>query len=310
VTGDGHGFFVFMVAIQDERRHRAFLAEAQLRHAWQFRQRGVAAESDPVEVNVPVGWHPVMKCLFTEVESLVPEAERGGFRWRRLVAAHGALEIRFDGVRDRIKPAVFRAREAAQVTCEACGRPGRLLLVAGSRRVSCDLHFLERLRHCDRAGEQAASNWWMSPHPGLGGRAPIVVLRTGAPPEILIDLALRRAMPDVPRLNGAHRQRLQQTWPVLREAFGERLRSLRLAEFDPASQRGGTLLALLAGEADAAAQAGVATALARAGFSDLRLRLVGEGDLHAPATATDPWSAMLALEASISIPRYQPAAPF
>mgnify|MGYP000022748845 CR=1 FL=1 len=298
-----------MVAHDEERRHRAFLAAAQLRHAWQFRRRGQHADEDPVEVNVPAGWHDLLEQLFAEVEAAVPAEEQGGFRWRRLAAIQGGLEIRFDGVRDRILPAVTRARDTAAVCCEGCGRPGRRRQVAGMHRVSCDVHFVERLRQHDGATEQGAGNWWLSPHPGLGGRTPAAVLRAGPPPEVLIDLALRRAMPPTPRLNGAHRQRLQLAWPVLREAFGERLRSLRLAEFEPGAGRGGTLLALLAGEVDAAAQAGVASQLARAGFSDLRLRLVGQDDLRAPATADDPWSTMLALEASVSIPRHQPAVP-
>ena len=296
-----------MVVSDQERRHRAFLAAAQLRHAWQFRRRGGQAGDDPVEVNVPVGWHGVLERLFAEVEDAVPDSERGGFRWRRLAAAQGGLEIRFDGVRERIMPAIARARDAAAVTCDACGRPGMRRRVGHLHRVSCDVHFLERLKAEDAAGEQAASNWWLSAHPGLGGRTPMALMRSGAPPEVLLDLALRRAMPAVPRLNGAHRQRFQGAWPVLVEQFGERLRSLRLAEFDPAAGRGGTLLALLSGDPGPALQAGAANQLARAGFSDLRLRLIGDADLQAPARAEDPWSAMLALEASVSIPRHQPA---
>jgi hypothetical protein len=298
-----------MVTHDEEHKHRAFLAAAQLKHAWQFQRRGQRPDDDPVEIDVPVGWHALLNQLFADVEHQIPAAERGGFRWRRMRALQGALEIRFDGVRERMTAAIARARDAAAVTCETCGHSGLRRQVAGTHRVSCDAHFLDRLIQSDVAGEQAARRWWATPHPGLGERSPAEVAQAGPPPDVLLDLALRRAMPATPRPNGAHRQRLQGVWPVLRDHFGERLRSLRLAEFEPGSGPGGTLLAQIAGEIDPTAQAGAATRLARAGFSDLRLRLVTDGDLQAPARANDPWSAMLALEASVTIPRYQPAVP-
>ena len=292
-----------------ERRYRAFLAAAQLRYPWQFRQRGHASERDPVAVDVPPGWYGVLERLFQQVEQVVPASERGGFRWRRLRAGQGSLEVAFDGVRDAVSPLVADARETASVTCERCGRPGARREVAGRHAVSCRRDYLKRLLHRHPNGETGARQWWVTSQPGLGGRSPATVLQAGAPPEVLIEQALRLAMPATPRLNGAHRQRLQGVWPILDEAFGDGLRSLRLAEFEPVRGSGATLIGLMAGEADVSAQAAAVNRLARNGFSDLRLRLVGRSDLARPARANDPWSCMLAVEASVSIPRHQPRLP-
>ena len=292
-----------------ERRHRAFLAAAQLRYPWQFRQRGHADDSDPVAIDVPPGWYGLIERLFGAVEQVVPGAERGGFRWRRLRARQGSLEVAFDGVRESVSPLIATARDRALITCEACGRAGARREVAGVHAVSCRRHYLERLLERHPGGEAGARHWWVTAQPALGGRSPGQMVRRTAAPEILLEQALRLAMPDTPRLNGAHRQRLQGIWPVLEAAFGDGLRSLRLAEFEPTRRRGATLIALMAGEADASAQAAAVNRLARNGFSDLRLRLVGHADLARPARANDPWSCMLALEASVSIPRYQPSLP-
>ncbi|MEX0386907.1 hypothetical protein [Spiribacter onubensis] len=298
-----------MDPIAAERRHRAFLATAQLRYAWQFRQRGCAGVDDPVAVDVPPGWYGPLERLFEQVEQVLPAAERGGFRWRRLRSRQGVLEVAYDGVRESVSPLVATARETAAVTCERCGRPGARREVAGSHAVSCRRYYLDRLLSRHPGGETGVRQWWATPQPGLGGRSPAAVVQNGAPPEVLIEQALRLAMPATPRLNGAHRQRLQGVWPVLSEAFGDGLRSLRLAEFDPARGPGATLIGLMAGEADSPAQAAAVNRLARNGFSDLRLRLVGQRDLARPARASDPWSCMLAVEASVTIPRHQPSLP-
>ncbi len=299
-----------MQSPEHERRHRAFLAAAQLRHPWQFRLRGQSEHNDPIEIDVGPGWHGLLQQLFLAAERSVPERERGGFRWRRLRAFQGGLDIRFDGVRDRVMGAVTVARDTAALTCEACGQAGLRRQVAGHHQVSCDHDFIERLLASRGIGHAAMRRWWHTPQPSLGRRSPATVLASGHVPEVLIDQALRDAMPTLPRLTGAHRQRLQGAWPVLREIFGERLRSLRLAEFEPSLGTGGTLLGLINGEADTAAQAAAVNRLARTGFSDLRLRLVSQDALACPAKADDPWSAMLALEASVSIPRYQPGLTF
>lgn len=298
-----------MDPITAERRYRAFLAAAQLRYPWQFRQRGRASDTDPVAVDVPPGWYGLLERLFEQLEQILPAAERGGFRWRRLRARQGILEVAYDGVRESVSPLAATARETAAVTCERCGRAGARREVAGSHAVSCRRDYLDRLMHRHPNGESGARQWWTTPQPGLGGRSPGAVVQAGAPPEVLVEQALRLAMPATPRLNGAHRQRLQGVWPVLSEAFGDGLRSLRLAEFEPARGPGATLIGLMAGEADASAQAAAVNRLARNGFSDLRLRLVGHTDLDRPARANDPWSCMLAVEASVSIPRHQPAVP-
>jgi len=298
-----------MDPIAAERRHRAFLAAAQLRYPWQFRQRGRAGDSDPVAVDVPPGWYGLLERLFEQVEQVLPAAERGGFRWRRLRSRQGLLEVAYDGLRESVSPLVATARETAAVTCERCGRPGARREVAGSHAVSCRRYYLDRLLCRHPGGESGARQWLATPQPGLGGRSPATVVQSGAPPEMLIEQALRLAMPATPRLNGAHRQRLQGVWPVLSEAFGDGLRSLRLAEFEPARGPGATLIGLMAGEVDASAQAAAVNRLARNGFSDLRLRLVGQPDLARPARASDPWSCMLAVEASVTIPRHQPSLP-
>ncbi|MDR9406593.1 MAG: DUF2384 domain-containing protein [Spiribacter sp.] len=298
-----------MVAADHERQHRAFLAAIQLRHPWQFRNRGISERDEPVQINVAPGWHALLQRLFEEVEARVPEAERGGFRWRRVQSTGGVLELHFDGVRERVLSAVTRARDVAAVCCEQCGRSGWRRQVAGRYQVDCDRHFVERLLSASRGGDRAAVRWWHTPQPSLGERSPAEVVQTGPVPEVLIDQALRAAMPDPPRLNGAHRQRLEGVWPLMQAQFSERLRSLRLAEFEPGRRASGTLLALMAGEVASGEQANAVNALARRGFSDLRLRLLGAGDLERPARANDPWSCMLALEASVTIPRYRPTLP-
>lgn len=289
-----------------ERRYRAFLAAAQLRYPWQFRCPGGPEDAEGVQVDVPPGWYGVLERLFEQVEAGMPVAERHGFRWRRLCARQGMLEVAFDGLRDPVSPRVVEARDRAAVTCEACGYPGARREVAGRFAVSCNHHFIERLLHGHPQGESAARHWWDTPQPGLGNRTPAAYMAAGPPSEVLIEQALRLAMPPVPTLEPAHRQRLQAVWPVLDEALGEGLRSLRVAEFNPRARRGGTLIALVAGSADASAQAAAVTRLARNGFSDLRLRLVAQSDLVAPAAADDPWACMLALEASVSLSRAEP----
>ena len=107
-------------------------------------------------------------------------------------------------------------------------------------------------------------------------------------------------------LRQAHDRRLLAGRPVLYGALRGGLRGLRVAEFNPRARRGGTRIALGAGAADATAQAAAVTRLARNGFSDLRLRLVAQSDLVAPAAADDPWACMLALEASVSLSRAAP----
>ena len=289
-----------------ERRYRAFLAAAQLRYPWQFRCRGPSDSQDSVQVNVPPGWYGVLEQLFEEVEAAMPVSEREAFRWRRLCSRHAMLEVAFDGLRDPVSPRVVEARERAAVTCDVCGHPGARREVAGRYAVSCNRHFIHRLLQCHPAGESGARAWWDTPQPALGERTPAEYMEAGPPSEFLIEQALRLAMPPVPWLDAPNRQRLQAAWPVLDEALGERLRSLRVAAFDARSGRGGTLVAVLAGDADPSAQAAAVTRLARNGFSDLRLRLVGQADLAAPAVAADPWACMLALEASVSIPRAAP----
>lgn len=289
-----------------ERRYRAFLAAAQLRHPWQFRCPGQSDEHDGVQVDVPPGWYGVLESLFQEVEAVMPVAERDGFRWRRLCARHAMLEVAFDGLRDPVSPRVVEARERAAVTCDVCGHPGARREVAGRYAVNCHRHFIQRLLRCHPEGESGARIWWDTPQPALGGRSPAAYMEAEPPSEVLIEQALRLAMPPVPWLDASNRQRLQGAWPVLDEALGERLRSLRVAAFDPPSGRGGTLIAMMAGHADPSAQAAAVTRLARNGFSDLRLRLVGQADLASPAVAADPWACMLALEASVSVPRAQP----
>lgn len=298
-----------MVAPAHERQHRAFLAAIQLRHPWQFRNRGVSEHDEPVQINVSPGWHALLQRLFEEVEARVPEAERGGFRWRRVQSTGGVLDIHFDGVRERVVSVVHRARDVAAVTCEQCGRAGWRRQVAGRYQVDCDRHFIERLLTANRGGDQAVQRWWNSPQPSLGERSPADVLQRGPAPELLIDQALRAAMPEAPRLNGAHRQRLEGVWPVMQAQFSERLRSLRLAEFEPGRRASATLLGLMASEVGSSEHANAVNALARRGFSDLRLRLLSGDDLERPARASDPWSCMLALEASVSIPRYRPSVP-
>jgi len=289
-----------------ERRYRAFLAAAQLRYPWQFRCRGARDDADGVQVDVPPGWYGVLERLFEQVEAGLPDAERDAFRWRRLCARQGMLEVAFDGLRDPVSPRVVEARDRAAVTCEVCGHPGARREVAGHFAVSCDYHFIERLLGSHSRGDAAARDWWYTAQPGLGNRTPAAYLAAGPPSEVLVEQALRLAMPPVPALEPAHRERLQAVWPVLDEALGDGLRSLRVAEFNPRARRGGTLVALVSGDADTSAQAAAVTRLARNGFSDLRLRLVAQSDLAAPAGAADPWACMLALEASVNLPRAAP----
>lgn len=289
-----------------ERRYRAFLAAAQLRFPWQFRAPGQSDHEEGVQVDVPPGWYGVLERLFHDVEAVMPAAERECFRWRRLCARQAMLEVAFDGLRDPVSPRVVEARERAAVTCDVCGHPGARREVAGHYAVSCSRHFIQRLLQCHPEGESGARLWWETPQPVLGGSSPAAYTEANPPPETLIEQALRLAMPPVPWLDPPNRERLQAAWPVLDEALGERLRSLRVAAFDPRSERGGTLIAMLAGDADPSAQAAAVTRLARNGFSDLRLRLVGQADLASPAVAADPWACMLALEASVSIPRATP----
>ncbi|MRH78119.1 hypothetical protein GH984_05310 [Spiribacter sp. C176] len=285
-----------MIVPDHERHHRAFLAAAQLRYPWQFRNRARNEVAEPVVVEVGRGWHPLLERLFADVERLVPESQRGIFRWQRLRANQGALEIRFEGGKDHVLPAILRARDAAAVCCEHCGAPGQRLEVAGQHAVSCPKAFFERLLAVHPA-DPAGVRRWLSSQPDA---------QTDHPSPALIESALREVMPPLPMLNGAHRQRLQGAWPILRADFGERLRSLRIAEFDPASGSGGSLIAVMSVTCDEAAHATAVNHLARAGFSDLRLRLVSLADLEQPALANEPWACMLALEASVTIPRYQP----
>ncbi|PWG63080.1 hypothetical protein [Sediminicurvatus halobius] len=295
-----------MAVSRFESRHRAFLAEAQLRYPWQFRIAGV--RHDPTEVNVGPGWHDLLRRLFAEVESALGPREREGFRWRRLRAVQGALELRREGGGDLIMPAVVRARDAAAETCEVCGEPGVRRHVRGWFAVECDRHYVRRLLQHHPGGDGAAATWWATPRPELDGRTPGRVYERAPDDPRLLEAALQAVLPAPPVINGAHRQRLQRLWPVLREQFGERLRALRLAEFDGAPGPSGTVLAVVAGAtAERDLPAGV-TRMARAGFSDLRLRLLSPESVEHPATAADPWSAMLAVHASVPIPRHQPSA--
>jgi len=130
-----------MDPIAAERRHRAFLAAAQLRYPWQFRQRGRAGDSDPVAVDVPPGWYGLLERLFEQVEQVLPAAERGGFRWRRLRSRQGLLEVAYDGLRESVSPLVATARETAAVTCGDGSGDLRALWSsrgpAGGRRQPC-----------------------------------------------------------------------------------------------------------------------------------------------------------------------------
>lgn len=295
-----------MAVTRFESRHRAFLAEAQLRYPWQFRIPGSHREA--TEVNVGPGWYDLLRRLFAEVEAALGAREREAFRWRRLRAVQGALELRREGGGDLVMPAIVRAREAAAGTCEACGGPGLRRHVRGWFAVDCDRDFVRRLLQHHPGGEGAAATWWATPRRSLDGRTPARVLERGEPDRRLLEEALRAVLPATPTLNGAHRRRLQGLWPVLREPFGERLRALRLAEFEGGPGPSGTVLAIVAGAvADRDLPAGV-TRIARAGFSDLRLRLLAPEALDDPAADTDPWSAMLAMHASVAIPRHQPSA--
>lgn len=285
-----------MIVPDHERHHRAFLAAAQLRYPWQFRNRARNEVAEPVVIEAGKGWYPLLERLFADVERLVPESQRVAFRWQRLRANQGVLEVRFEGAKDQLLPAIVRARDAAAVCCEHCGLPGQRLEVAGQHAVSCPKAFLERLLAVHPAGTTGVRRW-------LSAQAEV---QTDHPSPALIESALQAVMPPLPMLNGAHRQRLQGAWPILRADFGERLRSLRIAEFDPASGSGGSLIAVMSVTCDAAAHATAVNHLARAGFSDLRLRLVSLADLEQPALASEPWACMLALKASVTIPRYQP----
>jgi len=294
-----------MAVTRFESRHRAFLAEAQLRYPWQFRIAGIHHEA--TEVNVGPGWYDLLRRLFAEVEAALGGRERRAFRWRRLRAVQGALELRREGGGDLVMPAIVRAREAAAQTCEACGATGTRRHIRGWFAVECDRHFVQRLLQHHPGGEGAAATWWATPQRSLDGDTPARLLERGEPDARLLAAALQAALPATPTLNGAHRRRLQGLWPVLREQFGERLRALRLAEFDGGPGPSGTVLGIVAGAVpDRDLPAGV-TRIARAGFSDLRLRLLSPEALEAPTAAPDPWSAMLAVHASVAIPRHQPS---
>lgn len=295
-----------MAVSRFESRHRAFLAEAQLRYPWQFRIPGVRHE--PTEVNVGPGWHDVLRRLFAEVDEALGARERESFRWRRLRSAQGALELRREGGGDLVMPAVVRAREAAAVTCEVCGEPGVRRQIRGWFAVECDRHFVLRLLQHHPGGEGAAATWWATPRTALDGRTPGRVYERDPADPRLLEVALHAVMPAVPVLNGAHRRRLQRLWPVLREQFGERLRSVRLAEFDGGPGPSGTVIAVVAGASTERDLPAGVTRIARAGFSDLRLRLLTPDALEAPVSDADPWSAMLAAHASVTIPRHQPSA--
>lgn len=285
-----------MITPDHEKQHRAFLAAAQLRYPWQFRNRARDEITQPVVVEVGKGWYPLLERLFADTEQLIPESLRGGFRWQRLRAFQGVLEAQLQGPKAQVLPAIARARDAAAISCEHCGVPGQRLEVAGHYAVSCPQFFLDRLLTVHPEGQVGVRRWlrkWRH-------------FRANEPSEALLETALRAVMPPVPTLNGAHRQRLQAVWPLLRADFGERLRSVRVAEFDPAAGSGGSLIGVMSMGCDAAAHATAVHHLARGGYSDLRLRLVSLADLEQPMQAAEPWSAMLAAEASVTIPRYQP----
>lgn len=280
-----------------ERRHRAFLARAQLRYAWQFQDGD--GESANTVCTVGPGWYAHLERLFADVETTVAEGDRPGFHWLSLTEHSGRLAVtasRLDPVMDPLR----RALELCRGTCRVCGDPGRERPVDDRVAVECMPHFVHRLMLHALGNDADASAWLAGPRPELEGQIPAALLAAGEPARV-VELALRRAVPPPPRLNRSQREGLTDLREAVQQHLGYTPWSLRLAEPGHPRRPGGTLF--LIGGGPLPARVHVREAISAAGFDRVRPVVLRPDAVHAPGESDNPWLAALAAYGSVELPR-------
>lgn len=286
-----------------ERKHRAFLASAQLRYPWQFRD--AAGRAVEVDVTVGSGWHRLLFALFDRVSESLQGSARERFWWWRIHCDEGCLRVDFNGGGPAIRRAVDLARRQAADVCQVCGGPGRLRQVDGMFATECESHYLIRIAGHASSDPFAARVWLTTPRADLRGRSPRTAVGCDDTRDAVLEAALRRALPGRPALSPRQRRWLAGAWKPLAALFGDRLQDLRIAE--PAGGRTGQAVACLmvvVAAADARAETPELTrCLADAGYGDLLPRLLTPEEVQEPLAAEDPWEAMLARHGATPIPR-------
>jgi len=92
------------------------------------------------------GWEPLIRKLSEEVEAIIvtmPEKERKKFRVKQVKEKFGTLRFYMGIAHDGIRAAIDRAEQESAVTCETCGKPGKIRS-GGWISVLCDEHEAER----------------------------------------------------------------------------------------------------------------------------------------------------------------------
>ena len=90
------------------------------------------------------GWYLLMSKLFDDLAKLIrPTGQR--LQIRQIKEKFGTLRFYWWGPFDdqtstRISEAIELAEFRSEVTCEACGRPGRLMNTHGWMATSCEMH--------------------------------------------------------------------------------------------------------------------------------------------------------------------------
>ena len=89
------------------------------------------------------GWQPILTRMFERLEATIseqPAAARRGFKIREIRQKFGTLTVYLSKETPEVQAVVAEAQEAALVTCEVCGAPGRLAERRGWISVKCDAH--------------------------------------------------------------------------------------------------------------------------------------------------------------------------
>lgn len=99
------------------------------------------------------GWYPLLRELSAKLEALImqlPEEERANYRADQVKEKLGTLRFYMSRLAPGMFEAICEAEERSARTCERCGAPGELRVVAAWRTTLCDEHHAERERRFER----------------------------------------------------------------------------------------------------------------------------------------------------------------
>jgi hypothetical protein len=99
------------------------------------------------------GWYPLLRELSARLEALIqqlPADERAQYRADQVKEKLGTLRFYMARQTEEMVAAIREAEARSACTCEYCGTPGSLRIVADWRITLCDEHHTQRERRFGR----------------------------------------------------------------------------------------------------------------------------------------------------------------